>query len=179
MTETSFPLPYASTDLTGQVALVTGATSGSRPALRHRRSPPPAPRVAVAGRRFDRLDEVSAEIARSGGSAVPVQLDVTDAVRSSAAVDTAEAAFGPVTILVNNAGIPDAQRAHKMSLELIDARARHQPARPVHPGLRGGQAADRRQAAGPHREHLLDGRVPLRRHGRRAVLHHQGRPSTG
>jgi NAD(P)-dependent dehydrogenase (short-subunit alcohol dehydrogenase family) len=26
-----------------------------------------------------------------------------------------------VTILVNNAGIPDAQRAHKMSLELIDA----------------------------------------------------------
>ena len=38
-----------------------------------------------------------------------------------ACVDRAEAALGTVTILVNNAGIPDAQRAHKMSLELIDS----------------------------------------------------------
>jgi NAD(P)-dependent dehydrogenase (short-subunit alcohol dehydrogenase family) len=36
------------------------------------------------------------------------------------AVDAAEEAFGTVTILVNNAGMPDAQRAHKMSVELID-----------------------------------------------------------
>jgi NAD(P)-dependent dehydrogenase (short-subunit alcohol dehydrogenase family) len=35
-------------------------------------------------------------------------------------VEEAERALGTVTILVNNAGIPDAQRAHKMSLELID-----------------------------------------------------------
>ncbi len=33
-------------------------------------------------------------------------------------VADAEAALGTVTILVNNAGIPDAQRAHKMSNEL-------------------------------------------------------------
>ena len=37
-----------------------------------------------------------------------------------AAVAEAEEAVGTVTILVNNAGIPDAQRAHKMSIELID-----------------------------------------------------------
>jgi NAD(P)-dependent dehydrogenase (short-subunit alcohol dehydrogenase family) len=49
-----------------------------------------------------------------------VPLDVSDAEAIPAAVDAAEAAFGTVTILVNNAGIPDAQRAHKMSLELID-----------------------------------------------------------
>ena len=48
-------------------------------------------------------------------------LDVSDATAIPGAVDAAEAAFGTVTILVNNAGIPDAQRAHKMSLELIDA----------------------------------------------------------
>ena len=36
------------------------------------------------------------------------------------AVAEAEEAVGTVTILVNNAGIPDAQRAHKMSIELID-----------------------------------------------------------
>ena len=47
-------------------------------------------------------------------------LDVTDPASIVAAVDAAEAAFGTVTILVNNAGIPDAQRAHRMSLELID-----------------------------------------------------------
>jgi NAD(P)-dependent dehydrogenase (short-subunit alcohol dehydrogenase family) len=36
-------------------------------------------------------------------------------------VGKAEEALGPVDILINNAGIPDAQRAHKMSVELIDA----------------------------------------------------------
>ena len=119
MTETSFPLPYASTDLTGQVALVTGATSGLGRRFAIALAAAGA-KVAVAGRRYDRLEEVSAEIASNGGSAVPVQLDVTDAEQLVAAVDAAEAAFGTVTILVNNAGIPDAQRAHKMSVELID-----------------------------------------------------------
>jgi NAD(P)-dependent dehydrogenase (short-subunit alcohol dehydrogenase family) len=119
MTETSFPLPYASTDLTGQVALVTGATSGLGRRFAIALAAAGA-KVAVAGRRYDRLEEVSAEIASNGGSAAPVQLDVTDAEQLVTAVDAAEAAFGTVTILVNNAGIPDAQRAHKMSVELID-----------------------------------------------------------
>ena len=35
-------------------------------------------------------------------------------------MDEVEAALGPVTHLVNNAGIPDAQRAHKMTVELVD-----------------------------------------------------------
>jgi NAD(P)-dependent dehydrogenase (short-subunit alcohol dehydrogenase family) len=119
MTETSFPLPYASTDLTGQVALVTGATSGLGRRFAITLAAAGA-KVAVAGRRFDRLEEVAAEIASRGGSAAPVQLDVTDAEQLVAAVDAAEAAFGTVTILINNAGIPDAQRATKMSVDLID-----------------------------------------------------------
>jgi len=48
-------------------------------------------------------------------------LDVTDAAAIERVVEQAEAAFGTVTILVNNAGMPDAQRAHKMSLDLVDA----------------------------------------------------------
>jgi NAD(P)-dependent dehydrogenase (short-subunit alcohol dehydrogenase family) len=64
---------------------------------------------------------VVAEIEAAGGRAVGVPLDVSDASAIPGAVDAAEAAFGTVTILVNNAGMPDAQRAHKMSLELIDA----------------------------------------------------------
>jgi NAD(P)-dependent dehydrogenase (short-subunit alcohol dehydrogenase family) len=114
-----FPLPYASTDLTGEVALVTGATSGL--GRRFARTLAAAGASVVAcGRRVERLDEVVAEITDAGGHAVGVPLDVRDAGAISGAVDQAEAAFGTVTILVNNAGIPDAQRAHKMSLELID-----------------------------------------------------------
>jgi NAD(P)-dependent dehydrogenase (short-subunit alcohol dehydrogenase family) len=64
---------------------------------------------------------VSAEIRKAGGSCVPVLLDVVDAEQIVNAVDKVEAALGTVTILVNNAGIPDAQRAHKMSVQLIDS----------------------------------------------------------
>lgn len=113
------PLPYASTDLTGAVALVTGASSGL--GRRFARTLAAAGASVVAcGRRVERLDEVVAEITDAGGHAVGVPLDVSDAEAIPGAVDQAEAAFGTVTILVNNAGMPDAQRAHKMPLELID-----------------------------------------------------------
>jgi NAD(P)-dependent dehydrogenase (short-subunit alcohol dehydrogenase family) len=117
---TDFPLPYSGSDLTGEVALVTGATSGLGRRFAQTLAAAGAS-VVACGRRVDRLEEVVAEIAAAGGSAVAVPLDVSDAEAIPGAVDAAEAAFGTVTILVNNAGIPDAQRAHKMSLELIDA----------------------------------------------------------
>jgi NAD(P)-dependent dehydrogenase (short-subunit alcohol dehydrogenase family) len=107
-------------DLTGQVALVTGATSGLGRRFANTLAAAGAS-VVAAGRRRERLDEVEAEIGAAGGTCVGVPLDVTDAAQLVAAVDAAEAAFGTVTILVNNAGIPDAQRAHKMSVELVDA----------------------------------------------------------
>ena len=115
-----FPLPYASTDLTGRVALVTGASSGlgRRFALTLAAA---GASVGAAARRVDRLEEVAEEIAGNGGTCVPVELDVTDAASIVRAVEQLEAAFGTVDILVNNAGIPDAQRAHKMSVELVDA----------------------------------------------------------
>ena len=119
MTDREFPLPFADADLTGQVALVTGATSG----LGHRFAQTLAAAgasVVACGRRADRLDELVALINGRGHTAAAVVLDVTDAESIVNAVDQAEAAFGTVTILVNNAGIPDAQRATKMSLELVD-----------------------------------------------------------
>lgn len=122
MTEpTVFPLPNAGFDLGGQVALVTGTTSGlgRRFALVLAAS---GARVVVTGRRQERLDALAVEIEASGGVAVPVAVDVTDPDSLVAAVDAAETAFdAPVQILVNNAGMPDAQRAHRMPLELIDA----------------------------------------------------------
>jgi NAD(P)-dependent dehydrogenase (short-subunit alcohol dehydrogenase family) len=120
MTTPSFPLPFAATRLDGQVALVTGGSAGLGRRFARTLAASGA-NVVVAGRRAERLDAVAAEISDAGGSCVPVLLDLVDADQIVTAVDRAEAAFGTVTILVNNAGIPDAQRAHKMSLELIDS----------------------------------------------------------
>jgi NAD(P)-dependent dehydrogenase (short-subunit alcohol dehydrogenase family) len=116
----SYPLPNASVDLTGKVALVTGASSGLGRRFAQVLARQGA-KVAITGRRLDRLEALAAEIAADGGVAAPLQLDVTDTAQLLGLFERAEAALGPVDILVNNAGIPDAQRATKMSVELIDA----------------------------------------------------------
>jgi len=106
-------------DLTGQVALVTGATSGLGRRFAQTLSAAGAA-VVVTGRRVERLDELAAELTEAGGTALPLRLDVTDAADIVAVVEAATEQLGLVTVLVNNAGVPDAQRAHKMSLELVD-----------------------------------------------------------
>jgi NAD(P)-dependent dehydrogenase (short-subunit alcohol dehydrogenase family) len=115
-----YPNPYTSTDLRGEVALVTGTTSGlgRRFALVLAKC---GAKVAVTGRREERLEALAKEIRAAGGEAVPLRLDMTDRASIRDVVAKAEKALGLVTILVNNAGIPDAQRAHKMSDELVDA----------------------------------------------------------
>jgi NAD(P)-dependent dehydrogenase (short-subunit alcohol dehydrogenase family) len=115
----SFALPNNSTNLSGQTALVTGASSG----LGWRFAKVLASQgaaVALAARRTERLEELAGEIRAAGGKAMPLAIDVTDAEQLKAAAPRIEAELGLVTILVNNAGIPDAQRATKMPLELID-----------------------------------------------------------
>lgn len=114
-----FDLPNVSHDLTGQVALVTGATSGLGRRFAQVLAAAGAA-VVVSGRREERLREVCEQIEARGGRAVGVRVDMTDMNSVTALVEQAEQAFGTVTILVNNAGIPDAQRAHKMSQDLID-----------------------------------------------------------
>jgi NAD(P)-dependent dehydrogenase (short-subunit alcohol dehydrogenase family) len=115
----TFPLPNASHDLTGQVALVTGASAGLGRRFARVLAAAGA-HVAVTARRLDRLEALVAEIEAAGGIAKAFALDVTDAAQLTSIVSAVEAAMGPVTLLVNNAGIPDAQRAVKMSVELID-----------------------------------------------------------
>ena len=115
----TYPLPNAAIDLTGQVALVTGASSGLGWRFAKVLAASGA-KVAVTGRRLERLETLVAEIKAAGGEAAAFALDVTDADQLIAVVDKAQKALGLVTILINNAGIPDAQRAHKMPLELID-----------------------------------------------------------
>jgi NAD(P)-dependent dehydrogenase (short-subunit alcohol dehydrogenase family) len=114
-----YPLPNISTDLTGQTALVTGASSGL--GLRFAKVLASCgANVALAARRMERLETLADEIRKAGGQALPIQMDVTGAGQLTRGVAAVEAGLGTVTILVNNAGIPDAQRAHKMPLDLID-----------------------------------------------------------
>ena len=117
---TTYPLPNASLDLKGQVALVTGCSSGLGWRFAKALAASGAS-VAVTARRKDRLEALAKEIVASGGVCEPIALDMQDPQQIIAAVDAAERALGLVTILVNNAGIPDAQHATKQSLELINA----------------------------------------------------------
>lgn len=115
----TYSLPNFSVDLSGQVALVTGASSGL--GLRFARVlASQGAKVVLAARRMERLEQVATQIGESGGEALAVSMDAADADQLVAAVAAAEKAFGTVSILVNNAGIPDAQRAHKMDTALID-----------------------------------------------------------
>lgn len=114
-----YALPNFSIDLKGQTALVTGASAGLGVRFAKTLARCGA-QVALTARRLDRLEGVAAEIKAAGGKAVSLQLDVTDADQLTKVVAEAERQLGPVTILVNNAGIPDAQRATKMSIDLID-----------------------------------------------------------
>ena len=91
-------------DLTGKAAIVTGASSGLG---RHfaRTLARAGAKVALAARRVEALGEVTRQIEAFDGRAIPIALDVTDADAVRACVETAETELGPISILVNNAGI--------------------------------------------------------------------------
>ena len=91
-------------DLAGQVALVTGASSGIGRHLAQLLAVAGA-KVALAARRADQLEAAAREISSSGGQALPIVCDVTRSGSVAAAIATAETELGPLSILVNNAGV--------------------------------------------------------------------------
>ena len=103
-------------DLTGKVALVTGASSGLGVRFAEVLAENGAEVVLVA-RRADRLGAVKAKIEKSGGRALVVEADVRDREAMQRAFDAAEKTFGTVTILVNNAGIVQSKRAVEIAEE--------------------------------------------------------------
>ena len=117
---TDYATPNFSIDLTGQVALVTGTTSGLGKRFATVLAACGA-KVALTGRRIDRLDALAEEIRGSGGDCLPLALDMTDRESIRNVVEEVEGHLGTINILVNNAGIPDAQHAVRMSDELVDA----------------------------------------------------------
>ena len=103
-------------DLTGRVALVTGASSGLGARFAQVLAANGAA-VALVARRKDRLDELQKKIEAAGGKALAVAADVTDRAAMARAFDAAEKAFGTVTILVNNAGVAHTTRAVEITEE--------------------------------------------------------------
>jgi 3-oxoacyl-[acyl-carrier protein] reductase len=104
-------------DLSGGVALVTGASSGLGARFAEVLAANGAA-VALVARRTDRLTELKSKIEAAGGRAQAIEADVVDRAAMKRAFDQAEAAFGTVTIVVNNAGIAPSARA-------IDATEEH------------------------------------------------------
>jgi len=91
---------------TSRVALVTGGGAGIGAATCHELARK-GMAVAVLGRRLENAQEIADAIRSAGGKAFAVAGDVSDRPAVDIAVQSARAALGPVTILVNNAGIEE------------------------------------------------------------------------
>ena len=88
-------------DLSGTVALVTGASSGIGEATALALSERGA-QVALVARRADRLREVAGRV---GADALVIEADVTDQAQAERAIEQTVAEFGRLDTLVNNAGM--------------------------------------------------------------------------
>jgi NAD(P)-dependent dehydrogenase (short-subunit alcohol dehydrogenase family) len=91
-------------ELAGQVAIVTGGGRGLGRAIASHLAGAGV-RVAVVARTRSQLDETVAMIESAGGRALAIVADVTDRRVVEAGVALAERALGPISILVNNAGL--------------------------------------------------------------------------
>lgn len=103
-------------DVSKEIILITGASQGlgrqfARVLSRHGAA------VVLAARQTAKLKSLEQEIVGQGGRAVAVQMDVTDTATIGNAIDRAEAALGPVTVLINNAGIA----IEKLSVDQTEA----------------------------------------------------------
>src|SRR5689334_824594 len=90
--------------LEGRNALVTGANGGLGSHFAQTLASAGA-NVAIAARRLDSLRATEQMLAVTGRRVAPVALDVTDAGSVAAAFEQASSALGPITVVVNNAGI--------------------------------------------------------------------------
>jgi len=108
-----------SLDLSGRVALVTGASSGLGAQFARVLARSGAA-VVLAARRLEKLKDLRAQIEGEGGDAHVVGLDVTSLESIRAAVAHAETEVGSIDILVNNSGVSTTQRIQEVGEEDFD-----------------------------------------------------------
>lgn len=105
----------------GQVAVVTGASSGLGMALAGALAAEGS-KVGLVARRREPLDELAAAIARAGGTAAVAVADVADRTQVLAAVAEIRDRLGPIDLLVANAGIGTPTRVdpvNSVAIELV------------------------------------------------------------
>ncbi len=91
-------------DLTGQVAVVTGCSTGLGVQMAKALANQGAKIVAIA-RRKEKIDAVAEEITKEFGvETLAIQCDITDTEKVNGAVDEVMKKFGRIDILINNAG---------------------------------------------------------------------------
>jgi NADP-dependent 3-hydroxy acid dehydrogenase YdfG len=90
--------------LAGTVVLITGASSGIGEASAIALAREGA-RLAIAARRRDRLEALSARISQNGGTALVLETDITDDDQAREAVERTLAEHGRLDVLINNAGL--------------------------------------------------------------------------
>lgn len=71
-------------------------------------------KVVLGARRMEKIEARVGEINNAGGNALGVQLDVNDATSAAAFLDAAEAAYGPIDVLINNAGVEAGAKTYAM-----------------------------------------------------------------
>jgi NAD(P)-dependent dehydrogenase (short-subunit alcohol dehydrogenase family) len=103
-----------SMDLSGRVALITGASSGLGAQFARTLAGAGAA-VVLASRRVDKLKQLRAQIDGEGGDAHVIELDVTDLDSIRSAVAHTETEVGSIDILVNNSGVSTTQRIQDVS----------------------------------------------------------------
>jgi len=102
------------TRLAGKNAVITGGGTGIGQAIALAFAREGA-QVAVAGRRKEKLDETLHLLQQAGRSALALECDVTKAEDTLRTVKAAEAAFGKVNVLVNNAGSLSVSRVENIT----------------------------------------------------------------
>ncbi len=106
-------------DMTGRHVLVTGASGGLGQHFAEFLAAEGA-HVTLAARREDALGRIAQSIGATGGQARAVRMDIIDTSSIEQALDAAEAGFGPVQVLVNNAGVAATKPALELEAEVWD-----------------------------------------------------------
>lgn len=158
--------------LSGEVALVTGGGRGIGAAIATRFAAEGAA-VAVVDRNAETAASVADAIRREGGQAVALTADIADEGAVATMARDAAAALGPISILINNAGIAIFDNPVDLTLEdwrrcmAVDLDGAWLCARAVLPAMRKAQAGAIVNIASVHSFQVLKGAFPygVAKHG--------------